>query len=90
MGNVVYILDAYNPYHNNADVRYVFRYHGLQWCVRQVQLEWGAPIFTEKDVEDDFTNFHIYETLDEALQFVRELKKGERPDVPQEVSSIRN
>lgn len=77
----IYILDAYNPYDRNEDVRLVFRYHEQQWCVREVELEWGEPHFIEQDLDDNFSHFKIYNTFDEALKFVKELQNVERPKI---------
>lgn len=73
-----YLVDTYSVYDNNADVVFVFTYCGRKWCIRRISLNWGLPDFPEKDWEDDYTTYRLYNTLDEAKAFVHELKKGER------------
>ena len=75
--NYVFIVDAYNPYARNENVIFRFIYHDQWWCVRKVVLDWGVPHNTALDLDDDFTHFHLYNTEEEAMAFVRELRKGE-------------
>lgn len=70
-----YIIDTYTPYAKNSNVKYVFEYNNLMWCIREVdKFEWGKPQFDEQPLENDFIDFHIYNTFEEALRFCRELK----------------
>lgn len=70
-----YIIDVYSPYDKNEDVKYVFEYNGNLWCVREVnQFEWGRPQFDELPIDDEFINYHIYDNLDDAIRYCRELK----------------
>ena len=73
----VYIVDAYSRFHRNKDVVFRFIYHDQWWAIRRVPLEWGVPQFEEKDMDDDYTKFHLYNTYEEAMEFVRKLRKGE-------------
>ena len=70
-----YIIDVYSPYDKNKDVKYVFEYNGNLWCVREVdKFEWGRPQFDELPMDDEFINYHIYDNLDDAIKYCRELK----------------
>ena len=73
----VYIVDTYNPYMHNDNVIYRFIYHEQWWAVRRVSLEWGVPQNTALDIDDNHTKFHLYNTEEEAMEFVKELRKGE-------------
>jgi len=74
----VYIVDAYNPYARNTNVLYRFIYHDQWWAVRRIELEWGKPCGeTALEMDDEYSRFHYYNTYEEAMNYVRELRKGE-------------
>lgn len=75
ISTTVFIIDTYNKYQHNDNCRAVFQLHGTDYCVREVPLNWGQPQFPEKDWDDEFTQWQLYNTLDEALEFVRKLKR---------------
>lgn len=73
-----FIVDTYSRFHKNDDVRMIFSLHNNWYCIREVEdLNWGQPLFDEKDPEDGYTNYHIYVTLEEAQSYVRGLRKME-------------
>ena len=76
-GDSVFILDIYNKYQSNKDVRHIFTLFGKWYCIRETNLVWGMPEFPEKDFEDDYSTFQLYNTFDEALAAVKSMKKAE-------------
>ena len=75
MPSTVFIIDIYNKYHKNDNVRYTFPVNGTWYCIREVPLEWGLPEFPEKDWNDDYTQFQLYSTYEDALTFARAIQK---------------
>lgn len=71
----VFIIDIYNKYQHNDNCRKIFKLNNREYCIREVTLDWGQPNFPEKDLDDNFTSWHLYNTLDEAKNFVRKLKR---------------
>ena len=72
-----YIVDIYSPYDKNNDVKYVFEYNNILWCIREIsKFEWGQPQFDELPLDDTFVRYHIYDSYDEALRFCHNLKFG--------------
>lgn len=70
-----YIVDTYNPYEKNKDVKYRFEYNGTLWCIREVsEFEWGKPQFEELPLDSEFIEYKIYNNLDEAIKYCREIK----------------
>lgn len=70
-----YILDTYSPYEKNNDVRYKFEFNNRLWCIREVsRFEWGKPQFDELPLDDTFIEYKIYDNLDEAIKYCREIK----------------
>lgn len=70
-----YIIDVYSPYDKNKDVKYIFEYNERLWCVREVhKFEWGRPRFDEEPLDDEFVKYHLYDNLEEAIQFCKVLK----------------
>lgn len=74
----MFIVDVYSKFQNNDNVRMIFPLYGKKYCIREIdELEWGQPIFKEKDLEDDYSFFQLYTTFEEAKQYVYELKRIE-------------
>lgn len=73
----VYIVDVYNPYARNRNVMFRFIYHNQWWCIRRATLDWGIPQDTALEMDDEYSRFHLYNTYEEAMEFVRQLRKGE-------------
>lgn len=74
----VYIVDAYNLYARNTNVLYRFIYHGQWWAIRRIELEWGKPCGeTALEMDDEYSRFHYYNTYEDAMEYVKELRKGE-------------
>ena len=74
----VYIVDAYNPYARNTNVLYRFIYNDQWWAIRRVSLEWGKPRGeTALELDDEYSRFHYYNTYEDAMDYVKELRKGE-------------
>lgn len=74
----VYIVDVYNPYARNENVIYRFIYNKQWWAIRRVELEWGKPRGeTALEMDDEFSRFHYYDTFEDAMAYVKELRKGE-------------
>lgn len=73
--SIGFIIDNYSPYQRNNNVISTFKIHGIPYCIREInEFDWGQPIFPEKSIDDDFNNYHIYETIEEAQNYVRYLK----------------
>lgn len=77
----VFIVDMYNPYSPyNADVRAIAKVKDRWLCVREVQMNWGKPnigiSFDDNPPEPE--DFYIYNTFEEANEFMQELKRINR------------
>ena len=70
-----YIIDTYNSYEKNNDVKYRFEYNNNLYCVREVsEFEWGQPQFEELPLDSTYVSYTIYNSLEDALKYVHELK----------------
>jgi len=73
--SIGYIIDFYNKYHNNDDVVKTFHLRNQNLCIRAItSFEWGQPIFPEKSIDDDYSIFHVYKTIEEAEDYIRILR----------------
>lgn len=73
VSSTVFIVDTYNKYARNKNVCYVFHIHDNWYCIREVELNWGNPIFPEKPFDE--TNYYLYNTYEEAITYVKTLKR---------------
>ena len=71
--NTVFIVDCYSPYMRNADVRKIFTYNDNLFCIREVPLKWGIPLRESLIDDEDNPNFKLYNTYEEANEYVLEL-----------------
>lgn len=75
MEQTVFIVDVYNPYMKNENVRKVFSYNNNLYCIRETALNWGTPL-VELPLDDSTnlsTGFYLYNTYEEANNYVEEL-----------------
>lgn len=77
MENKVYIVDLYNKF-SNDEIISKFKLNGRWWAIKKVKLDWGHPILTSiEENEDPYLHFHLYNTLEEAKSFIHKLKQLE-------------
>lgn len=76
-----YIVDQYNKFQNNSNVIDTFTIHEQPYCIRIIPVEyydWGIPqleAWPQQDFEIDYSYQHSYNTLEEAREFVRFMKR---------------
>ena len=72
-----FIIDTYNKYDSfdKEHARFTFEINGKMYAIKEVQLKWGKPKLPLR-IGDEHDNdpYHIYETYEDALQFVRTMK----------------
>ena len=78
--NTKYIIDTYNKFQDNSNVIDTFKLYNEPYCIRKVSVEydWGIPKleeWPEQYFEIDYSYQHAYDTLEEAREFVRFLKR---------------
>lgn len=81
MNKTVFIIDTYNPFSpQNINVCSIFWLNGKQWCIREVECEWGKPKIgiSFEDNAPEPEDFLLYNTYEEALMFVNKLKQINR------------
>lgn len=72
-----YIIDLYNQFARNENVVSTFKIHGQNYCIREItQFEWGHPVF-DRNIDDDFDNYCVYNTIEEAQGYIKYLKRLE-------------
>ena len=70
----VYIIDLYNKY-DKDEIVLTFKINGRNWAIKKVSLNWGRPELSSiEENEDPYLYFQIYETLDEAREYVKKIK----------------
>ena len=81
MNKTVFIIDTYNPFSPYTNtVRVVFKLNDRQWCIREVECEWGKPQIglSFEDCAPEPEDFFLYNTYEEAIEFVQKLQKINR------------
>lgn len=68
----VFIIDLFNEYSPDKVVD-IFKINGRWWAIKEVYLEWGLPQLASIE-QDDLNIFHIYDTLEEAQAYVKQIK----------------
>lgn len=75
MEQTVYVIDLYNKFSPDKVIS-KHRINGRWWAIKEVPLEWGMPQLSSIE-EDNPMSFHLYNTIEEAEQYVHDLKKIE-------------
>ena len=74
---MAFIIDTYNRMDqwDQEHSEYVFEINGNWYAIKSVRLEWGFPVLPMRLEEEKKVEwFRVYESMDEALQFVFQLK----------------
>ena len=71
----VYIIDLYNKFSPDKVIS-VFQINNRWWAIKEVPLLWGVPQLSTIE-ENKFITYHLYNTVEEAQQYVRTIKKLE-------------
>lgn len=75
MEQIVYVIDLYDKFSPDKVIS-KHRINGRWWAIKEVPLEWGIPQLSSIE-EDNPMSFHLYNTIEEAEQYVHDLKKIE-------------
>lgn len=71
----VFIIDNYNKYTKDKVIS-TFMLNGRWFAIKEVSLEWGQPQLSSIE-EDENSFFRLYNTYEEAQEYVRTLKRLE-------------
>lgn len=71
MKQTVFILDLYDKFSPDKVIS-KFRINDRWWAIKEVPLEWGEPQLSK--IEEDSIPYRLYETEDEAREYVRKIK----------------
>lgn len=70
----VFVIDTYNKFESD-DVVEIFTINSRWYAIKRVKLYFGRPILSNMEKnEDESIHFHLYENLDEARAYMKQLK----------------
>ena len=72
--DTVFIIDNYNKYTGDKVIS-TFMLNGRWFAIKEVLLEWGYPKLSS--IEEDEPFFRLYNTYEEAQEYVRTLRRLE-------------
>ena len=72
----VYIIDTWNEFTKDKVIS-KFRINGHWYAIKEVILAWGIPQLSSIEEDYDKPFFHLYETEEEAREYVRQIKRLE-------------
>lgn len=76
--NTIFIIDTYSQYLPTSVkelARYIFSLNDILYAIYEVELEWGQ-INMERPIEEEhIPDFYYFNSYEEALDFVKQLKK---------------
>jgi len=75
INKTVYIIDLYDKFTPDKIIS-TFKLNGRKWAIKEVPLLWGVPQ-REKIEDDKYISFCLYNTIDEAQDYIRKLKQLE-------------
>ena len=76
---MAFIVDLYNKYDiwDREHSKYIFELNEQWYAVKEVDLEWGfpqLPLRINEKGEQNHLLMHIYNSYEDAMQFVRQIK----------------
>lgn len=77
MNNKVYIIKPYNKYllpQRGETIVYKFELYNTQYCISEVELQWGKPIVARLLQQEDDFGYYLYDTYQQALSYIKQLK----------------
>ena len=78
---MAFIIDRYNRFDkfDKEHSKYVFEINEQQYAIKEVILFWGQPQLAV-DIQHDQNpeTYHLYESYEEAMEFVQRMKKINR------------
>lgn len=82
MTQKVYVITPYYsnipPAHGQHNL-YVYSINGRQYCIAEVELEWGqAQVAIPIEEQSDFISYKYFQTYDEAFEYVKLIKELNR------------
>ena len=82
MNQKVYIITPYYPYIPPAQGQrnlFVYSINGRQFCITEVDLEWGQPkVALPIEEQSESWNYKYFQTYDEAMDYVKLIKEINR------------
>lgn len=74
---MAFIVDSYNKFSgwDRQHAVYVFKINARPYAIKRIEMEWGVPqigLRVEDNTRPDL--YQIYDTLEDAMQFVRQMK----------------
>mgnify|MGYP006934494533 CR=1 FL=1 len=73
----MFLIDTYNKFQPNKNVVSIFLVGERKFCVREIapKYDWGVQeiFFPERDYEDNYTDYHLYEKEDEAEAYLKQI-----------------
>ena len=73
---MAFIIDVFSKYDawDRAHAVYKFEINGQWYAIKEVQLEWGQPQIGYRIESNSYSSYFIYNTIEEAMEFVRRMK----------------
>lgn len=75
MAQTVFVVDLYDKFSPDKVIS-KHRINGRWWAIKEVPLLWGVPQLAKIE-EDNPMSFYLYNSPEEAEQYIQELKKLE-------------
>ena len=74
---MAYIIGTYNKFDtwDRAHSVYKFELNGQWYAIKEVEMAWGLPMLEfQVDRDDVPETYHIYERVEDAMEFVRKVR----------------
>ena len=75
---MAYIIGTYNRFDSwhRQHQRHQFEINGQWYAIFEIEMDWGLPKLPERiDSHDCAQTYHIYDTYQDAMQFVNRVKQ---------------
>lgn len=76
---MAFLIGTYNKYDtwDREHARYKFEVNGNWYAIKEVEMEWGLPkLGFRADMDEHPEAYHIYDTYEDAMKFVWQIKNA--------------
>ena len=73
----VYIIDTYDKYMKQGNEKAVYWVHGLPYCIREVEMQWGLPVIQNTSIEYEVPPqiYNVFEEYDAAVRYIKQMQR---------------
>ena len=73
----VYVIDIYEKYMRQGNEKSIHWVHGIPYCIREVEMEWGLPVLEDNRIDEELRpqTYSVFEEYDAAVRYIKQMQR---------------